>query len=153
VALLTIGVLGFAIDVQAGGFGFWTVAGFASLLAGSLTLMGGEHLDPKWWVIVLVCGGTTVFMLAGMTAAVRSRFSTPTVGREGIVGEMGQAEVDVAPDGVVRVRDALWRARTNRATPIRTGDPVRVVEVQGLVLEVEPEIGGARDHRHGSRSS
>jgi membrane-bound serine protease (ClpP class) len=115
--------------------------------------MGGEHLDPKWWVIVLVCGGTTLFMLAGMTAAVRSRFSTPTVGREGMVGEMGQAEVDVAPDGVVRVRDALWRARTNRATPIRAGDPVRVVEVQGLVLEVEPELGGARDHRHGSRSS
>jgi membrane-bound serine protease (ClpP class) len=153
VALLAIGVLGFAIDVQAGGFGFWTIAGLASLLAGSLTLMGGEHLDPKWWVIVLVCGGTTLFMLAGMTAAVRSRFSTPTVGREGMVGEMGQAEVDVAPDGVVRIRDALWRARTNRATPIRAGDPVRVVEVQGLVLEVEPELGGARDHRHGSRSS
>jgi membrane-bound serine protease (ClpP class) len=148
VVLLSVGVVGFAVDVQAGGFGFWTLAGFASLVAGSLTLVGGEHLSPKWWVIVLVCAGTTLFMVAGMTAAVRSRFSTPTVGREGMVGEMGQAEVDVAPDGVVRIRDALWRARTNRATPIRAGDPVRVIEVQGLVLEVEPESGGARDYRH-----
>ena len=41
-----------------------------------------------------------------------------------------------APDGVVRVRDALWRARTNRATPIRAGDNVRVVSVEGIVLEV-----------------
>ncbi len=148
VVLLSVGVVGFAVDVQAGGFGFWTLAGFASLVAGSLTLVGGEHLSPKWWVIVLVCAGTTLFMVAGMTAAVRSRFSTPTVGREGMVGEMGEAEVDVAPDGVVRIHDALWRARTNRATPIRAGDPVRVIEVQGLVLEVEPEFGGARDYRH-----
>ncbi|MBV8951258.1 MAG: hypothetical protein JOZ99_10310 [Actinobacteria bacterium] len=153
VVLLAVGVLGFAIDVQAGGFGFWTFAGLVSLVAGSLTLVGGTHLQPRWWVVVVVCAGTTLFMVAGMTAAVRSRFSTPTVGREGIVGEMGRAEVDVDPDGVVRIRDALWRARTNRATPIRAGDPVRVVEVQGLVLEVEPETGGARDYRHGSRSN
>jgi membrane-bound serine protease (ClpP class) len=46
------------------------------------------------------------------------------------------------------VRDALWRARTNRATPIRAGDSVRVVSVEGIVLEVEPEQGGARDYRH-----
>jgi len=42
---------------------------------------------------------------------------------------------------------ARWRARTNRATPIAAGDPVRVVEIDGLVLEVEPEEGGAEDYR------
>jgi membrane-bound serine protease (ClpP class) len=82
-----------------------------------------------------------------MTAVVRSRFSTPTIGREAIVGEEGRAEVDVAPDGVVVIQGARWRARTNRATPIDAGDPVRVVAVEGLVLEVEPEEGGARDYR------
>jgi len=86
-----------------------------------------------------------------MTAMVRARFSTPTVGREDLVGELGDAEVDVAPDGVVRVRDALWRARTNRATPLRAGDRVRVVAIDGVVLEVEPESGGARDHRDRAR--
>ena len=41
--------------------------------------------------------------------------------------------------GPVRVpADALWRARTNRATPIAKGDRVRVVGVEGLVLQVEP---------------
>ena len=83
-----------------------------------------------------------------MTAMVRSRFSTPTIGREELVGELGAAVADVDPDGVVRVRDALWRARTNRATPIRAGDNVRVVSVEGIMLEVEPEAGGARDYRH-----
>jgi membrane-bound serine protease (ClpP class) len=78
---------------------------------------------------------------------VRSRFSTPTIGREGMIGEMGEAVRAVAPEGVVRVREALWRAFTNRATPIAQGDPVRVVGIQGTLLEVEPEEGGARDYR------
>jgi membrane-bound serine protease (ClpP class) len=82
-----------------------------------------------------------------MTAMLRSRFGTPTVGREGMIGELGLAEVDIDPDGVARVREALWRARTNRATPVKHGEIVRVVAVEGLVLEVEPETGGARDHR------
>ena len=96
---------------------------------------------------MLVCGATLLFVLSGMTAMVRSRFSTPTIGREELIGEMGVAEVGVDPDGVVRVRDALWRARTNRATPIAAGDAVRVVAVEGVLLEVEPEAGGARDYR------
>ena len=94
---------------------------------------------------MIVCVATAVFMLGGMTAMIRSRFATPTVGREGLLGEMGTAEVDVAPDGVVRLREARWRARTNRATPIHAGDPIRVVAIDGLVLEVEPETGGARE--------
>jgi membrane-bound serine protease (ClpP class) len=146
-------VFGFAVDVQAGGLGVWTFIGGASLLAGSLTLYGGSaRLNPPWWVLAIVIVGAALFMLGAMTAVIRSRFSTPTVGREGMIGEEGRAEVDVAPDGVVVIRDARWRARTNRATPIEAGDAVRVVAVEGLVLEVEPEGGGARDYRDRARS-
>jgi membrane-bound serine protease (ClpP class) len=148
VALLVLAMIGFAIDVQATALGAWTFIGSGALVAGSITLYGGSsRLDPAWWVVVLVCVGTIVFMLSGMTAMVRSRFSTPTIGREELIGELGSAEVGIDPDGVVRVRDALWRARTNRATPIERGDTVRVVSVRGILLEVEPEEGGARDYR------
>jgi membrane-bound serine protease (ClpP class) len=150
VALLVLAMIGFAIDVQATALGAWTFIGSGALVAGSITLYGGSsRLDPAWWVVVLVCVGTIVFMLSGMTAMVRSRFSTPTIGREELIGELGSAEVGIDPDGVVRVRDALWRARTNRATPIERGDTVRVVSVRGILLEVEPEEGGARDYRDG----
>ena len=146
--LLVLAVFGFAVDVQAGGLGVWTFIGGGALVAGSLTLYGGDaRLNPPWWVLAIVIVGTALFMLGAMTAVVRSRFSTPTVGREGMVGEEGRAEVDVAPDGVVLIQGARWRARTNRATPIGAGDAVRVVAVEGLVLEVEPEEGGARDYR------
>lgn len=148
VGLLVLGMFGLAIDLQAGGLGPWTFIGAGALIAGSLWLYNGATaLDPAWWILVLVCGSTLLFVLSGMTAMVRSRFSTPTIGREELIGEMGVAEVGVDPEGVVRVRDALWRARTNRATPIAAGDSVRVVAVEGVLLEVEPEAGGARDYR------
>jgi membrane-bound serine protease (ClpP class) len=150
--LLMLAVFGFAVDVQAGGLGAWTLIGCGALVAGSLTLYGGSaRLDPPWWVLLIVIVGTVLFMLGAMTAVVRARFSTPTVGREGMVGEEGRAEVDVDPDGVVVIDGARWRARTNRATPIAAGDTVRVVAVTGLVLEVEPHEGGARDDRDRAR--
>jgi membrane-bound serine protease (ClpP class) len=151
-ALLVIAALGFAVDVQAGSLGFWTIVGALALGTGSLWLYGGSaRLGPPWWVLLLVCLGMLLFMVGGMTAMIRSRFSTPTVGREGMVGETGLAEVDIAPDGVVVIRGARWRARTNRATPILAGDAARVVSVEGLVLEVEPPEGGARDYRDRAR--
>jgi membrane-bound serine protease (ClpP class) len=146
--LILLAMFGYAIDVQAGRPLAWTVIGTVLLIVGSLFLYGGSsRLDLPWWVLLIVIVGTVAFMVGAMPVAVRSRFSTPTIGRERLVGELGEAAVDVAPDGVVVVRAARWRARTNRATPIRAGDRIRVVEVDGLVLEVEPESGGARDYR------
>ena len=146
IALLVVGVAGYAVDVQTGAPRVWTGIGTVSLAAGSVSLYdGGLRASPV--VIVLVVAGVAVFMVAGIPSLVRARFSTPTIGREGMVGELGNALGDLAPEGTVEVRGALWRARTNRATPIGAGRPVRVVAIDGLVLEVEPETGGARDVR------
>ncbi len=124
VGLLLLGMFGMSIDVQARNLGPWTFIGAGSLVAGSIWLFGGSaRLDPTWWVLVLVIGSTVVFMLSGMTAMVRSRFSTPTIGREDLVGEMGLAEADVDPDGVVRIRDALWRALDEPGHPHPRGRP------------------------------
>ncbi|MFZ4515583.1 MAG: NfeD family protein [Acidimicrobiia bacterium] len=152
VALIAFGVFGFAIDVQVGRFGVWSAVGGVAAIAGSLLLYGGSsELDPAWWVIGLVVVGLVTFMLGGMTAIVRTRFSTPTIGREALIGAMGTAEVALAPEGVVRIDGARWQARTNRATPIPAGDVIRVVSVEGFLLEVEPETGGAMDYRDRAR--
>jgi membrane-bound serine protease (ClpP class) len=82
-----------------------------------------------------------------MPSMVRARFATPTIGREWMVGELGEAAVAIDPLGVAEVRGAQWRARTNRATPLKRGDRLRVVSIDGYTLEVEPEVGGAKDHR------
>jgi len=146
VGLLILSVIGFAIDVQAGAPRFWTVVGLAAYVAGALTLYHGQAVSL--WVVVLMGLLLLLFMVNGMPAMVRTRFSTPTIGRQSLIGQMGVAMSGVAPEGTVRINGAPWRARTNRATPIPAGDTVRVVAIDGLLLEVEPETGGAREVRH-----
>jgi membrane-bound serine protease (ClpP class) len=136
--LLVISTFGFAVDVQAGHQGFWTGIGVVGLLAGALTLFGGASaLNVPLWLVALILVGQIVFMLGGMTVAVRNRFSIPTVGRDSMIGELGEARTELNPDGVVTVRGAPWRARTHRGRPVSPGGPVRVVAVDRLVLEVE----------------
>jgi membrane-bound serine protease (ClpP class) len=146
-ALVAIGVLGFTIDLQAGAPRTWTVLGTVALAVGSVRLYG-DGVSLPLWVMAAVLAASALAMVSGMPAMVRARFSTPTIGRESMVGDLGVALDPVAPEGRVEVRGAPWRARTNRATPIEAGDRVRVVGIDGLLLEVEPEAGGATDYRH-----
>jgi len=138
IALLVLGTFGFAVDVQTGVPRFWTGVGVVGFVAGSLVL----YRDPVqlgWLPLVGGVVGVVLMMLAGLPATVRSRFSTPTIGRESMIGEVGEAVVALDPEGVVKVRDALWPARTNRATPVAVGEGVRVVGIDGSRLEVAPE--------------
>jgi membrane-bound serine protease (ClpP class) len=145
IGLLLLAAFGYAVDVQTGVPRLWTAIATAALIGGTLTLYDGVSMS--WLPMLVGVAGMTLAMVAGMPAMVRTRFSTPTIGREWMVGELGTAVDPVDPDGVVRVREAPWRAHTNRATPIPAGAQVRVVGIDGLVLEVEPLEGAARRHR------
>lgn len=151
VVLLLIAFIGFAIDVQSGIQAFWSTVGSILLIVGSIFLLG-EH-SIGWLPLTVGIVGVLLAMLGGMPAMVRTRFSTPTIGREWMIGEIGEVVEAVDPDGVVVFRGAPWRARTNRATPLAVGDRALVVEVDGLLLEVAPEDGGAIDYRERRRSS
>jgi membrane-bound serine protease (ClpP class) len=70
-----------------------------------------------------------------------------------MIGELGSVVERVDPDGVVEVRDARWRARTNRATPVESGEQIRVTAIDGVTLEVEPLDGGAKDYREARQKS
>jgi membrane-bound serine protease (ClpP class) len=146
VALLFLAVLGLAIDVQAGAPRVWTGVGIVAFVLGALRLYAG--LSVSLWVVIVMGLLVVLFMVSGMPAMVRTRFSTPTIGRNAMIGGLGVALSGVDPDGTVEVNGAPWRARTNRATPIGSGDRIRVVAIDGLVLEVEPETGGAREAHH-----
>lgn len=135
VGLLVVSMLAFSVDVQTGVPRFWTGVGFATFAVGTIFLYDGPKLS--WITLLGTVAALAVAVLAGMPAMVRTRFSTPTIGREWMIGEEGEAVSDVAPDGTVRVRGALWRARTNRATPLAAGEGVVVAGLDGLVLEVE----------------
>ena len=143
--LLVVAMLGFAVDLQTGVPRFWTVVGAVLLIIGSLWLFATHSMS--WLTLVGGIGLTLAFILSGMPALIRTRYGTSTLGREWMVGKMTEAATDLAPDGLVVFENAQWRARVNRLTPIKEGESARIVGLEGLVLEVEPEEGGAVDYR------
>lgn len=150
VALIMLAMLAFAIDVQVGIPRLWTGIGIALTIVGSWYLfepLPGTSTRPSWIALIAGIGGVMLTFIVGMPSMVRTRFATPTIGREWMIGQEGTVIEDVDPDGVVEVGDGRWRARTNRATPVSAGDRVRVAAIDGVTLEVEPLEGAARDYR------
>jgi membrane-bound serine protease (ClpP class) len=150
VALLVLAMLAFAIDVQVGIPRFWTGVGIVLTIVGSFWLyepIQGTSIWPSWIALVPGIVGVMLAFIVGMPSMTRTRFATPTIGRDWMIGADGVAVEAIDPEGVVQVGDAQWRARTNRATPIATGESLRVVAIDGVTLEVEPLEGAARDYR------
>ncbi len=143
--LLVLGLLAFAIDIQTNIPRLYTAVGMVLFTAGTLFLY--EGLTMSWVTIGFGIIGAALYTYSGMPSMVRTRFSTPTIGRSWMIGTMGIAMTELAPEGMVQINDAPWRAITNRATPLVEGDRVRVVGIERLTLEVEPEDGGAKDYR------
>ncbi len=156
VALLVLAMAAFAVDVQVGIPRFWTGVGIVLTIVGSLWLfepVSGTSLRPTWLSLIAGIGGIMLTFIVGMPSMTRTRFATPTVGREWLIGAEGVAVSAVSPEGFVQVNDAQWRARTNRATPIQAGEPLRVAAIDGVTLEVEPLEGAARDYREMRKKS
>ena len=150
VALIMLAMIAFAIDVQVGIPRFWTGVGIVFTVIGSWFLfesIPGSSMRPSWLALIAGIGGISLTFIVGMPSMVRTRFATPTIGREWMIGQEGNAIEAVDPEGFVSVGSATWRARTNRATPIAAGDPIRVAAIDGVTLDVEPLEGAARDYR------
>ena len=57
-------------------------------------------------------------------------------GVENLIGSIGEVTDALAPVGQIRVLGELWQARAGSEVP--RGTTVRVVAVNGLMLDVEP---------------
>jgi membrane-bound serine protease (ClpP class) len=145
--LIVLGVIFFIVDLQTAGLGVWTVGGTAALVAGGLLLFSGASpvLELNVGSLIAAVAGTLIFFVSVMTAALRVRLRRPITGEEGIVGAVGEAKTDIAPEGTVMTKGTMWRARTME-TGIAAGSKVLVKATEGLVLLVEPwhEEGDAR---------
>jgi len=150
VALLVMAIVAFAVDVQVGVPRFWTGVGLTAFVVASFALyqpIDGTNMRMSWVTLVSGIGMMALAFIVGMPSMVRTRFATPTIGREWLIGAEGIAMSDVNPEGIVTVQNGQWRARTNRSTPINTGSPFRVAAIDGITLEIEPLEGAARDYR------
>lgn len=58
---------------------------------------------------------------------------------ERLIGGLAVVERDLAPEGIVRLGHEVWAARLDGGGALGTGERVRVLAVEGMVLVVERE--------------
>ena len=125
-------------DFQRGRSGPLTAVGTMSMIVGGLFFTdAAPQIVPSWWIVLVIVISVVAFYVVGMRTVARARLSTPTVGRDHLVGQTGWVVTGFDPDGVVEIRGARWKATAHREARLGPGDPVVVRGVDGALLEVD----------------
>jgi membrane-bound serine protease (ClpP class) len=145
--LLGIGLLVLELKVPSGVLG---VGGTIALVIGSVMMTGtvpGVTVGLGF-IVPAALAFAIIFLFLGRLALASHR-RPPVTGKEGLVGTEGRARDALAAHttGYVLVRGELWRA-TSRS-PVSPGDAIRVLDVRGLTLDVEPLLASTS---HGESS-
>jgi membrane-bound serine protease (ClpP class) len=91
----------------------------------------------SWGVIITAVCVTSLFFLFIVGLGIKAQRAKPSTGIEGMIGEIGQSISELNPDGTVRMHGEIWQA-TSLAGIIQPGQPVKVIAIQNLTLQVEP---------------
>jgi membrane-bound serine protease (ClpP class) len=137
--LVLAATAGMAIAYQLGGSPALTIFGLVALTVAGLGFTDtAPQFGPGVGGVVLTVAAAAFFFLIAMPTVARSRFSTQTIGREGLVGRSGVALSALTPDGEVVIDGARWRATSHREAGIGEGDPIEVTGIEGWFVEVAP---------------
>ena len=142
VALIVLAVVLFIVDIKVAGF-MLSVGGAIAFVLGSLMLFSPfappsptmPRLTVSWPLIALMTASITSFFLFAVSAGIRAQRARAASGIESMIGATGTATSDLDPWGTVQVGSELWSAIAEEG-PIRKGEQVRVVDTEGVRLNV-----------------
>ncbi|AFK22976.1 putative protease ClpP [Pyrococcus sp. ST04] len=146
--LIIVGMLFFVAEALTPTFGLFTVAGLISFILGGILLFGGgevEYLVNKEVfsqlriVIITIAALLAIFFAFGMAAVIKAHKKKAETGKEEMIGLVGTVVEDLNPEGMIKVRGELWRAKSKFGKKIEKGERVRVVDMEGLTLIVVRE--------------
>jgi membrane-bound serine protease (ClpP class) len=135
--LILFGVVLLIAEIKVVSHGVLAIGGVVSMALGSVMLFDAPETGFRvsWAVIAASVGVMAGMLLFVVGAGVRALTRRPMLGADALVGEMGVARDDLAPEGPVMVQGEIWRAiATDGSVP--SGAAVRVVDVNGLTLSV-----------------
>ena len=135
-ALILLGLIFMVAEAFLPSFGVLGIGGMISFITGSIILWDDPDLNislPLVFGTALVVGVFSIWVLGRL---IRLRKVKPTIGRDEMIGMIGEAREDFERSGRVYVHSELWTAETTE--PVEEGQKVRVVGLEGLRLRVEP---------------
>ena len=140
VALILFAVILFLLEIKIVSHGALAIGGAISLTLGSMMLIRSdsslEFIRISWSLILTSVAVTSLFFIFVIGMGLKAQRAKPTTGMEGLVGEIGEAIVPLAPLGTIRVHGEIWKAESVSGK-IGRGDKVRVVGTQNFTMRVE----------------
>ena len=117
-------------------FGVLGVGGIVSLALGSLLLFDTPTSDfgVDRSIVFTAVGTVGTFVLAISYLVFRSQKAKPALGKEGLIGQVGEVRGKLTPTGRIFVHGENWSAQAD--APIDVGEKVRVVGYDGMRLKV-----------------
>lgn len=137
-ALIVLGVGLMAAEFAMPSFGSLGIGGVVALVAGSLLLFDADtpELAVSRQVIVGIAVASAAAFMGLVRLAARARKRPVVTGIQELVGQVAVALADFDGRGQVRIRGEIWQATST--VPVRRGQSVRVLALDGLVLDVAP---------------
>ena len=125
-------------EVYVSSFGLLFVLGIASLAWGAWLVFRVPELSdlalPFWRAIFPAVAALGVVFAVLAWRVSRSQARPQYSGAEGLANAIGVADSDLSPAGLVLVQSELWNAVAE--APVRRGEKVRILSVDGLELRV-----------------
>lgn len=143
--LIVLGLVFMIAEVFMPSFGALGIGGVIAFIIGSVMLIDTDipGYGVPWFLVVpiAIASALFIFFVAGMALKARQR---PVVsGREELIGSPGEVLEDFdGKDGWALVHGENWRIRSGQ--PLVRGQRIRVVGMDGLVFDVEPERANDR---------
>jgi membrane-bound serine protease (ClpP class) len=149
--LIVFGMVLFGLELTVTSHGLLGVGGLVCFALGASALFSGPvdpfeplvRVAPPVIVVITVTLGAIMALI--VLGAVRSRrigLAAP-LGGQGIIGSMGEVRSPLSPIGSVVAGGEEWSARTADGRSLDRGAAVRIVNVEGLLLTVEPDASSS----------
>jgi membrane-bound serine protease (ClpP class) len=154
-SLLGLAVLFFVLEALHPGVGLFGAFGTVSLVLGGVFMLGasgtpelpGDALQVNRWLLVGV-GAVGALLVAVLVRELRLSHRQVYISpyaREGLVGELAEVTVRLAPHGEVWAAGEFWTAELRGTESAEVGESVRIAELSEGGLLVEPAESGESD--------
>ncbi len=139
VVVWLVGIGFFGLSVRRGrGEKFWLAVALLAMVVGSVFIFrtpeGGSAVSPWLAVTVSLLVGSSGWVITRKVLEAETR--PPAHDPDRLIGQVGEARTEIAPEGSVYLDGEMWTARSRERIP--RGTAVKVVAREGLILRVEP---------------
>ncbi len=136
-ALLALGIGFMVLEAFLPSFGVLGIGGAIAFVAGSIMLFRDDagQIEVALPVIATFAVLSAGLFIGVIGYAVKTRRSPVVSGAEELIGAVGESLEDFDGRGRIRIHSESWIATCDR--PIKNGQPVRVIGIDGLTLQIE----------------